>query len=45
MFLYEGNVYPGKIISFHEENIYISAMVKSLKSWKWPEKRDILEYA
>jgi hypothetical protein len=32
MFLYEGNVYSEKIISFNEENVYIFAMVKSLKS-------------
>jgi hypothetical protein len=44
VFLYEGNVYPGKIMSFNKENVYISSMVKSLKSWKWPEKSDILEY-
>jgi hypothetical protein len=44
VFLYEGNVYPGKIISFNEENVYISAMMKSLQSWKSPEKADILEY-
>jgi hypothetical protein len=44
VFLYEGNVYPRKIISFNEEIVYISAMVKSLKSWKWPEKPNILEY-
>jgi hypothetical protein len=44
VFLYEGNVCPGKIISFNEKNINISAMVKSLKSWKWPEKPDILKY-
>jgi hypothetical protein len=43
-FLYEGNVYPGNIISFNEENVYISAMVKSRKSWKWPQNPDILEY-
>jgi hypothetical protein len=40
--LYERNVYPRKIINFNEENVYISAMVKSLKSWKWPQKPDIL---
>jgi hypothetical protein len=44
VFLYEGNVCPGKIISFNEKNIYIFSMVKSLKSWKWPQKPDILEY-
>jgi hypothetical protein len=43
-FLYEGNVYLGIILNFNEENCYISAMVKSLKSLKWPEKPDILEY-
>jgi hypothetical protein len=38
------NCLSRKIISFIEENVYISAMVKSLKSWKWPENPDILEY-
>jgi hypothetical protein len=44
VFLYEGNVYPGKIIRFNEENVHISAMVESLKPWKWQGKPDILEY-
>jgi hypothetical protein len=42
--LFEGNVYPGKISRFNERNQYISAMVKSLKSQKLPEKSDSLEY-
>jgi hypothetical protein len=32
VFVYEGNVYTGKIINFKAENIYIFAMVGSLKS-------------
>jgi hypothetical protein len=44
MFLYDENVCPGKIISFNEENVYISAVVTSLNSWKRPEKPCILEY-
>jgi hypothetical protein len=44
VFLYEGNIYPGKIISFNEKNVYMFAMVKRLKPWKWPEKPDALEY-
>jgi hypothetical protein len=44
VFHYEGNVYPGKTISFNEENVYISAIVKRLKSCKWPKMPDILEY-
>jgi hypothetical protein len=39
--LFEGNVYPRKIISCNEENVYISVMVKSLKSWKCRETPDI----
>jgi hypothetical protein len=42
--LYEGNVYLGKIINFKAENIYISFTMGSLKSLKWPEEPDILEY-
>jgi hypothetical protein len=34
VFLYEVNIYPAIIISFNDENVYISAMVKSLKSWR-----------
>jgi hypothetical protein len=44
VFLYEGNAYPGQKISFNKENVCISAIVKSLKSWKWPQKPRILEY-
>jgi hypothetical protein len=44
VFLYEGNVFPGKIINFDGENVYFFVMVKSLKSCKWPEKSDTLEY-
>jgi hypothetical protein len=51
VFLYEGNIYSGKIISFNKDNVYISAVVTSLKSWKWllktwewPQKPDTLEY-
>jgi hypothetical protein len=42
--LYERNVYSTKTINFNEEDVCISVLVKSLKSWKWPEKPDILEY-
>jgi hypothetical protein len=38
VFLYDGNFPPGKIISFNVENVYISTMTKSLKSWKWLQK-------
>jgi hypothetical protein len=31
VFLYEGNVHPGKIIRFNEEHVYISAIMRSLK--------------
>lgn len=43
-FIYEGEVFPGKITSFTKENVTISAMVKSLKSWKWPQKVDEMTY-
>ncbi|KAB0802144.1 hypothetical protein PPYR_04330 [Photinus pyralis] len=43
-FLYQGQVYPGKIVAYDEEGATISSMQKSLKSWKWPEKSDILNY-
>lgn len=43
-FLYQEQVYAGKIVAFDEEGATISSMVKSLKSWKWPEKVDLLHY-
>jgi hypothetical protein len=43
VFLYKGNVYLVKIINFKVEHIYISVMVESLKSWKWPKKPHILQ--
>jgi hypothetical protein len=42
--LYEGNVYPGKTVSFKEENAYMTATVKNVKPWRWPEKQDTQEY-
>jgi hypothetical protein len=41
VFPYEGNVYTWIRTSFNVENVYISATVKSLNSWKWPEERDL----
>lgn len=43
-FLYEDEVYPGKIVRCDDEGATISSMAKSIKSWKWPEKEDILTY-
>jgi hypothetical protein len=37
------NIYSTKKINSKEENVYITAMMKSLKSWKWPEKPDMFQ--
>lgn len=44
VFTYENKHFPGKIIDFDENGATISSMQKSLKSWKWPDKADILYY-
>lgn len=43
-FIYQGGVFPGKILDFNNESVTITSMQKSLKSWKWPEKPDVLSY-
>ncbi|RZF41703.1 hypothetical protein LSTR_LSTR011638 [Laodelphax striatellus] len=44
VFEYEGEYFPGKILKFTDKTVEISALQKSLKSWKWPEKQDIHSY-
>lgn len=44
VFLYEGKLYPGEIVSFDNNEVTINAMEKSIKMWKWPAKRDVLSY-
>lgn len=44
LFQYEGEIFPGKIITFDDNGATLSAMVKSLKNWKWPDKPDTLYY-
>ena len=43
--IYEGNLFPGEIISLDDEGAKVSTMQKSIKSWKWPEKEDAIDYA
>lgn len=38
--MYEGEYFPGEIISLNEETVYIRSMKKNKKSWKWSEKAD-----
>ncbi|KAG5899860.1 hypothetical protein JTB14_012327 [Gonioctena quinquepunctata] len=44
VFSYENELYPGKIVAFDDDVVIINAMQKSLKLWKWPSRRDQLEY-
>lgn len=44
IFKYQEEYFPGKILSLTDEQAEISAMQKSPKSWKWPEKMDIGKY-
>ncbi|KAF6216268.1 hypothetical protein GE061_000608 [Apolygus lucorum] len=41
---YDGDFYPGVILSVDQDTAKVSTMAKGLKSWKWPEKVDILDY-
>lgn len=41
---YDERLYPGLIIDFDEKGATVDAMAKSLKSWKWPQKKDINFY-
>ena len=41
---YVGYLYPDVIESYNESGASISAMAKSLKSWKWPSTKDELFY-
>lgn len=44
IFEYEREYFVGKIESLNEEAMYINAMQKSLKNWKWPNKPDVSLY-
>lgn len=44
VFKYEGEYFPGKITGISNEGATISAMQKSLKSWKWPTPKDEMVY-
>ncbi|GBL70124.1 hypothetical protein AVEN_153799-1 [Araneus ventricosus] len=44
VFHYEGEFFPGKIVSITESGMKISSMQRSLKSWKWPNKPEVMEY-
>lgn len=45
IFFYKVEYFPGKILSFTDEEVEISSMQKSLKSWKWPDKEGIGKYS
>ncbi|KAG5877137.1 hypothetical protein JTB14_027380 [Gonioctena quinquepunctata] len=44
VFSYENELYPGEIVACDDDVVIIKAMQKSLKLWKWPSRRDQLEY-
>jgi hypothetical protein len=45
VFTYENELFAGKIISYDDQGATISSMKRTLKSWKWSEKEDILNYS
>lgn len=44
IFSYEKQLYPGQITEVQDDGAVINAMEKSLKTWKWPQKKDELFY-
>lgn len=44
IFVYEREYFVGRIESINEEAMYINAMQKSQKNWKWPDKPDVNLY-
>jgi hypothetical protein len=43
--IYQNELFLGKIISYDDKGATVSSMKGSLRSWKWPEKEDILMYS
>ncbi|XP_063218661.1 uncharacterized protein LOC134528923 [Bacillus rossius redtenbacheri] len=43
-FLYDDIVYPGTVTAIDESDVKISAMSRTGKYWKWPEKKDEIWY-
>lgn len=44
VFKYEEELFPGKITHFNNKEVNISAMQRSLRSWKWPQPQDLHNY-
>lgn len=42
--LFNGEKYPGKIISISQEGPIVDCMEKGLKFWRWPERKDAIIY-
>jgi hypothetical protein len=45
VFTYENELFPGNINRYDDQGAKISSRKRTLKSWKWPEKEDILTYS
>lgn len=45
VFEYDNKQFPGQIIAFDDKEVIINAMEKSLKAWKWPQKKDQMSYS
>lgn len=41
---YEGEYFPGDFLNMSDNEVEISAMQRSLTSWKWPDKADVGKY-
>ncbi|XP_044741169.1 MFS-type transporter clz9-like isoform X3 [Chrysoperla carnea] len=42
--IYNGQKYPGKIVSIFDHGPVVECMEKKIKFWRWPEKQDRMAY-
>lgn len=42
--LFNGEKYPGKVVSLSEKGPTVDCMERKLKYWRWPQKKDVILY-
>ena len=43
-FIYEGEFFPGQIVSVEEDGCVIKSMTRSGFNWRWPQHEDVMQY-
>lgn len=41
---FDKNMFPGRIVAISEKSATVDCMEKLLKSWRWPNKKDSIDY-